>query len=343
MAEQYDLRFHIMEDASRIANVQQGVVGGISGGAEKAEKARESRDRRASLARLLGIQVSLAALLKNSQIFTGTIGAIFQILGGLIDITLAAFMPQIVGFLTMLAGIIPRWSAYTQAVMPSIIVKIDDIVGAVMQVVTGVYQFVSKPFSLFDKDGVSADGRLRLSDIIRALGTAVLGGGIYQALYKGSKSIVGAAVSSLMGGTIGKLLKWLRSAAWIALVFEGVNIASIWKASGIQAALVRLIDTIIMTLFSALGGFIGATLGNFIGLAVPGALFGAVGMGAAYSKYISPSVNRVLGGGGEGSSAQTFAAEQQQAYPVSETQSFVGSQSTVAWDYDRELPRIGAR
>lgn len=345
MPEQYDVRFSILEDASRTAAAQQGVVGGpLSAGAEKASKEREMRDRSASLQRLLGIQISLAALLKNSQIFTGTIGAIFQILGGLIDITLAAFMPQIVGFLTMLAGVIPRWAAYTQATLPSVITKIDDVVRSVMRVAAGVYQFATKPFNLFDKGGVSADGRLSLGDIFRGLGTAVLGAGIFNALRSGSTGIVSTAVGSLMGGTIGRLSKFLRGAGWISLVFEGINIAHIFKTSGIQSALVRVADTIIMTFFSTLGGLIGAAAGSLVGLGPLGFLAGGAAAGLGYSKFISPSVTGMLGGGGERSSAQTFATQQQQeAYPVSETQGFVGSQSMVAFDYDRELPRIGSR
>ena len=47
----------------------------------------------------LGIQVSLGNLLKQSQVFTGIIGAIFSILGALFDIVLAPFVPLIAKFL----------------------------------------------------------------------------------------------------------------------------------------------------------------------------------------------------------------------------------------------------
>ena len=47
----------------------------------------------------LGFQLTFANMLKQSQVFTGTLNAIFQVVGALIDITLAPFMPLIVKFL----------------------------------------------------------------------------------------------------------------------------------------------------------------------------------------------------------------------------------------------------
>ena len=40
-----------------------------------------------------GIQFGVASLLKQSQLFTGFIGSIFQIVGGMIDLMLAPLMP----------------------------------------------------------------------------------------------------------------------------------------------------------------------------------------------------------------------------------------------------------
>jgi len=54
-----------------------------------------------------GINIGIAAILKQSQIFTGTIGTLFQILGAFIDVILASFMPIIVPALMLLAKMIP--------------------------------------------------------------------------------------------------------------------------------------------------------------------------------------------------------------------------------------------
>jgi len=54
-----------------------------------------------------GINIGIAAILKQSQIFTGTIGTLFQILGAFIDVILMAFMPIIVPALKLMAKLIP--------------------------------------------------------------------------------------------------------------------------------------------------------------------------------------------------------------------------------------------
>ena len=56
----------------------------------------------------LGINVGVASLLKQSQLFTGTLGTIFQILGAMVDVVLAAFMPLIIPALKKMANSIPQ-------------------------------------------------------------------------------------------------------------------------------------------------------------------------------------------------------------------------------------------
>jgi len=56
----------------------------------------------------MGIQMSLAGILKQSQIFTSTLGSLFQILGAFVDIMLAPWIPIIVPGLRKLANQIPK-------------------------------------------------------------------------------------------------------------------------------------------------------------------------------------------------------------------------------------------
>ena len=56
---------------------------------------------------VLGINLSLGAILKQSQIFTGVMGSLFQILGAFVDIALAPLMPLFARGLQALAGKIP--------------------------------------------------------------------------------------------------------------------------------------------------------------------------------------------------------------------------------------------
>ena len=57
--------------------------------------------------RLTGIQFTGAAMLKQSQIFTSTIGVIFQLMGALVDVILAPFIPIIVPAISGMAKMIP--------------------------------------------------------------------------------------------------------------------------------------------------------------------------------------------------------------------------------------------
>ena len=56
---------------------------------------------------LLGVNVSLASILKQSQIFTGVFGTVFQILGAFVDIMLIPLMPVIKWVLNNLIDFIP--------------------------------------------------------------------------------------------------------------------------------------------------------------------------------------------------------------------------------------------
>lgn len=54
-----------------------------------------------------GIQFGVGALLKQSQLFTGFLGSIFQIVGGMIDLMLAPLMPIFIPVLKFLAKMMP--------------------------------------------------------------------------------------------------------------------------------------------------------------------------------------------------------------------------------------------
>ena len=85
--------------------------------AEKQVKATEGmKGFMGRLGKTLGIQVGLSSILKQSQIFTGTIGSIFQIFGALVDVILAPFLPIIVPAIRMLASFIPMIYSVTSKV-----------------------------------------------------------------------------------------------------------------------------------------------------------------------------------------------------------------------------------
>lgn len=60
-----------------------------------------------SLGGTFGIQFSMASILKQSQIFTGALGSVFQILGAFVDVILAPFMPLFVRLVRRMVSWIP--------------------------------------------------------------------------------------------------------------------------------------------------------------------------------------------------------------------------------------------
>ena len=59
---------------------------------------------------VVGINLSIAALLRQSQVFTGLFGSFMQIIGAFVDITLAPFMPDIFRFFKWMADKAPAFA-----------------------------------------------------------------------------------------------------------------------------------------------------------------------------------------------------------------------------------------
>jgi hypothetical protein len=62
----------------------------------------------------MGIQMGLAGILKQSQIFTSTIGSIFQIFGAFVDVILAPFVPMFIPAIRWLARQLPNVAKVAQ-------------------------------------------------------------------------------------------------------------------------------------------------------------------------------------------------------------------------------------
>ena len=347
MAEQYDVRFSIIEDATRTA----GILGAGGTGSptrdpeSRRNEERANKSRQRTLLQLIGVQFTLAALLKNSQIFTNTTGALFQILGGFIDLTLAPLMPLFAQFLTYMASQFPAYNRLIAAIAPRAIDIITSIGRGIGQIFSAVAAIGAPVFSLFDKDGVSKDGRLSLNDIIQGLGAAVLGQGIFVALQTGSTNIVSATVRGLMGATIGRLSGVLRGTALFTAIIGGINFFSTLKEEGIIDALRVLADTVVTTIASAIGAMIGAAV-----LGIPGMILGAMGGAFIGQKFITPMIpgmgapTSMQGGSGVvGRSVAADFANTQSPYVSSDSAGFVGSSETDAYGYDREIVKQGGR
>ena len=74
----------------------------------------------------LGLNFGVGALLKQSQIFTSTIGVIFQLLGALVDVMLAPLLPLIIPFIRLLGRLIPKVQQIMNAIVAPAILAIVE-------------------------------------------------------------------------------------------------------------------------------------------------------------------------------------------------------------------------
>ena len=70
--------------------------------AKEAEKVRKQ-----SLLKQAGVSISLGGILKQSQVFTSTLGTVFQLLGAFVDVIMAPFLPVIVPAIKAMASLLP--------------------------------------------------------------------------------------------------------------------------------------------------------------------------------------------------------------------------------------------
>lgn len=85
------------------------------------------RTQRKSLLKTAGISFSVASVLKQSQIFTGVIGTIFQLIGALVDVILAPFLPIVVPILKIIGKWIPKIGDFLQNALSWIEEKLDNL------------------------------------------------------------------------------------------------------------------------------------------------------------------------------------------------------------------------
>jgi len=104
----------VASEASGHMGVASG--GGARGGTPdgKKEQEEDKKDKKKSLNKLIGIDVSLAAMLKQSQIFTGFLGSVFQLIGMLVDVILAPLAPYLFRLVEIVASWIPKIAQWSE-------------------------------------------------------------------------------------------------------------------------------------------------------------------------------------------------------------------------------------
>jgi len=89
--------------------------GGGEGGEENTKNTKGIKNQmgkllkqgQSHLSKTIGINIGTASILKQSQVFTGYIGTIFQLMGALVDVILAPFLPIMIPAIKLLASFIP--------------------------------------------------------------------------------------------------------------------------------------------------------------------------------------------------------------------------------------------
>ena len=82
-------------------------------GSKTIQMAKDMKKIASSGAGMLGINFSLGAILKQSQIFTGIMGSLFQILGAVVDVFMAPLIPFFIPLMQKMATTLIPWAQRT--------------------------------------------------------------------------------------------------------------------------------------------------------------------------------------------------------------------------------------
>ena len=139
-------RLIVQEAGQKAASMTGSSVTGAGAGSKKATDALKSQKTQEGFAKKslaaargapkmmhkvmkgAGISMGVSGLLKQSQIFTGVIGSIFQILGAFIDVILAPFIPLFIPAIRWLARQLPVVSKWAQSIAEPVKQKFNQVV-----------------------------------------------------------------------------------------------------------------------------------------------------------------------------------------------------------------------
>ena len=238
-----------------------------------------------------GIQFSLAGILKQSQLFTGMIGSVFQILGAGVDIILAAFMPILIPAIRAMASLLPILKTIVDNTLGRLVEWVvkgvqfitgETMSNAVEDGVTNVMQAVLGDDSQLAKDTGKTAGNMSKFAVPAVIAGLVafspvgkflkIGGGISKVMGVGWKAIKG--IGKLTG--VNAVLKYLQGTKFIKAISSGFSMAK-GLVGGISKAVT---------------GGLGKTLGKIPGM---GKLGGVGKIGAKFGvKGLIPGLSSAI-------------------------------------------------
>ena len=266
-----------------VASEAAGHMGAASGGGarggtpdSKKEKEEDKKDKKKSLNKLIGIDVSLAAMLKQSQIFTGFLGSVFQLIGMLVDVILAPLAPYLFRLVEIVASWIPKIAKWSETAVQWAKDGLDHL-AEISSKLTGVEvnatDLVSRGFQLMTLSGFGAligsafaikvgevrvwklsdffDDVFKNDDILNPIKNSLKEGGKMLAGFKTLfKAIMGEAILGIGKKLLAitrPVLRALGIAGLIAsLVITIVDFKNAWDEGEIGRALVELSIAIVV-------------------------------------------------------------------------------------------------
>ena len=220
----------------------------------------------------LGLQFSVAAILKQSQIFTGFIGSLFQILGAFVDVALMSVFPLLKSSLKFLMKFFDPIKTMSAA--------LGSVVELLMRVVAAI-----------------GDGYNKIRDVIGSVidlipGLGGDGGGNSRA---GSAAIGGlsaaAKASTKAGASMAKKFPVIGAGVGI---YEGITG---FQEEGMAGLIKSAVDTTLAAVFGAGGFALGTALTG--GGGIPGAIGGVALYDLIVKDVTQNFLNSVLGGAKE--------------------------------------------
>ena len=254
-----DISIRIIGESSTQMGVASGGGGGGGtsskpGDSKKDDKKKDEKQKAGSLKKLIGIDISLAAMLKQSQIFTGFLGSVFQLIGMLVDVILAPLAPYLFKLVEIMASWIPVVGKKSEEIvqwLKNLVFKTADLFTTLSGVSVSASDLVKKGFQLVSIQGMSA-----IIGEQFAIKFGTIKGWTFQDLFKGSKdpdkdSIIkalknafsrsGKSGSKVMGAITGvfKAIFSALTSGW------GTKLMTILKTLGKSAKILGTIGMII--------------------------------------------------------------------------------------------------
>tara|TARA_Y100000004_G_scaffold84682_1_gene95057 strand:+ start:204 stop:1157 length:954 start_codon:yes stop_codon:yes gene_type:complete len=196
---------------------------------------------RKGLQQNLGIQLSVAAVLKQSQLFTGFVGAIFQILGGGIDMLLGPLAPILKSFLNLGIKFLP----IIQKVSEGIAAVIDALLGVGKNIVDrfnnlsdSVDNFVKNTLGIGSEGSTAGVGAFRATRFNPNKGLLAMDDGAPKpkgllGSFPGSKLIGGLLRKA---GLVGLAAELFGASAEVIEAGQEGGVSSFFGEAGIQGA-----------------------------------------------------------------------------------------------------------